>query len=84
MKHIELHQDNILAQICEINGKFSRSIRTKHINAKIFFVKNNIDARDIVIKDCPTEVMYADILTKSRQYISFREMRSVLMKCPVD
>ena len=84
VKHIELHQDNISAQLLEINGKFSSSSKTKHIKAKIFFVKDKVDDGDIVIKDCPTEVMWADILTKPLQGKAFREMRAVLMNCPID
>ena len=40
VKHIELHQDNISAQLLEINGKFPSSSKTKHIKAKIFFIKD--------------------------------------------
>ena len=37
-----------------------------------------------MIKDCPTEVMWADILTKPLQGKAFREMRAILMNCPSD
>ena len=63
MKHIKLHQDNILAQLLEINGKFSSSSRMKHTKAKIFAIKDKVDDKDIMIKHCLTEVMWADILT---------------------
>ena len=56
VKYIELHQDNISAQLLEINGKFSISRKTKHIKAKIFFVRDKVNDRDVVIKDCLTEV----------------------------
>jgi len=84
MEHIELHQNNVSAELLEINGKFSCSSKTKHIKAKIFFVKDKVDDSDIVIKDCPTEVMWADIMTKPKQGKVFREMRAVLMNCHVN
>ena len=82
MEHIELHQENVSAQHLEINGKFSCSSKTKHIKAKVFFIKKGRD--DIVIKDCPTGVMWADINTKPKQGMVFKEMRAILMNCPVD
>ena len=84
IKNIKLHQDNISAQLLERNGKFSSSSKTKHIKAKIFFVKDKVNDGDVVINDCPTEVVWADILTKPLQGKAFREMRAVLMNCPVD
>ena len=84
VKHIELHQENISAQLLEINGKFSSSSKTKHIKAQIFFVKDKVDDDDTVIKDCPTKVTWADILTKPLQGKTFREIRSVLMNYPID
>ena len=84
VKHIELHQDNISAQLLEINGQFSSSSKTKHIKAKVFFVKDKVDEGDVVIKDCPTEVMWADVNTKPKQGRVYKEMRAVLMNCPVD
>ena len=58
--------------------------KTEHIKVKTLFVKDKVDNRDITIKDCPTEVIWADILTKPKQGKSFREMRAVLMNFPVD
>ena len=84
VKHIKIHQDDISTQILEINCKFSSSNKTKHIKTKIFFVKDKVDEGDVVIKDCPTEVMWADIMSKPLQGNAFREMRAVLMNCPVD
>ena len=47
-------------------------------------MKDKVDDGDVVIKDCPTEVMWADILTKPKQGRVYKEMRAVLMNCPVD
>ena len=84
VEHIELHQDNVSAQLLEINGKFSSSSKTKHIKAHIFYVKDKVGDGNVVIRDCPTEVMWADIQTKPKQGTIFKVMRSVLMNCPVD
>ena len=84
MKHIELQQDNIPAQLLDMNGKFSSLSKMKHIKAMIFFIKDKVDDGDIVIKDCPTKVMWVDILTKPKQGRSIRETRAVLMNYPVN
>jgi len=39
----EIFQDNISAQMLEINGKLSSTKRTKHTKAKFFFVKDKVD-----------------------------------------
>ena len=57
MKHIKPYQGNISAQLLKISGKFSSLRKTKQIKAKIFFVKDKVDMRDIVIKDFPTKVI---------------------------
>ena len=71
VKHIELHQDDILDQLLEINSKFFSLSKTKYIKAKIFFIKDKVNDGDVVIKDCPTEVMWADIITTPEQRKSF-------------
>ena len=53
----EIFQDNISAQLLEINGKLSSTKRTKHIKAKFFFVKDKVDKGQLKITNCPTEVM---------------------------
>ena len=65
-------------------GNFSCPSKTKHTKAKIFFIKDKVEDRDIVIKDCPTGVMWADVMTKPKQGMVFKEMGAVLMNCPVD
>ena len=55
----------------------------KHIKAKIFFVKDKVDDRDIMIKDHPTEVIWADIPIKPKQGNIFRETRAMLMNYTV-
>lgn len=40
------------------------SNRTKHIDTKRYFVKNNVDKNYVICKYCPTENMVADMMTK--------------------
>ena len=84
VEFVELHQDNISAQMLEVNGRFSSSKKTKHIKAKFFFIKDKVDQGEIKVKDCPTEVMWADILTKPLQGKGFRVQRARLMNCAED
>ena len=42
--YAEIHQDNVSAQMLETNGKFSNSRKTKHIKAKLFFIKEKVDS----------------------------------------
>ena len=65
VKYVELHQDNISAQMLETNGKLSRSRKTKHIKAKFLFIKDKVDIEEVKIVDCPAGVMWADVLKKT-------------------
>ena len=71
----EIFQDNISAQLLEINGKLSSTKRTKHIKAKFFFVKDKVDKREMKITNCLTEVMWADVYSKPLQGTLFKVMR---------
>ncbi len=58
--------------------------KTKHIRAKFFFIKDRIDDGEMIVVGCPSERMWADILTKHSQGKVFREMRPNLMNCDED
>jgi len=45
---------------------------------------NYYDAGEIDVKFCPTDEMWADILTKPLQGQKFRDMRAFLQNCPRD
>ena len=66
------------------NGYVSSSKRTKHIKAKYFFVRHFHNTGELDLQYCPTEHMWADVLTKPLQGAKFRLMRAFLMNCPVD
>ena len=60
---VGLYQNNISTQLLIKNGKMSSRKKTKHIKAKFFFIKDRVDDGEIKVIDCPTEKMWADIMT---------------------
>jgi len=66
------------------NGYVSSSKRTKHIKAKYFFIRHFHKTGELNLQYCPTEQMWADVLTKPLQGAKFRLMRAFLMNCPLD
>ena len=53
------------------NGYVSSSKRTNHIKAKYFFVRHFYRTGEVDLKFCPTEQMWADVLTKPLQGAKF-------------
>ena len=80
---VGLYQDNISTQLLIKNGKMSSGKKTKHVKAKFFFIKDRVDEGEIKVMDCPTEEMWADMMTKPLQGNAFRVMRAELMNCLV-
>jgi hypothetical protein len=68
----------------EKNGRMSLPQGTKHIKAKYFLIENYYDAGVINVKFCPTNQMWADILTKLLQGQKFRDMQAFLQNFPQD
>ncbi len=62
-----LFQDNQSAMRLEDNGLFSSSKCTKHIKCRYFFIRDKINDGNLKVIYCPTEIMWADILTKLKQ-----------------
>ena len=81
---VGLYQDNISTQLLIKNGRMSSGKKTKHIKAKFFFIKDRVDDGEMKVVDCPTEEMWADIMTKPLQGTAFRLMRAELMNCDVN
>ena len=79
-----VYQDNMSTLSLAKNGYVSSSKRTKHIKAKYFFVRHYHNAGEIDLQYCPTEQMWADVLTKPLQGAKFRLLRAFLMNCPID
>ena len=84
MDYSDIFQDNISAQLLEINSKLSSTKRTKHIKVKFFFVEDKVDKGEVKITDCPMEVMWADVNSKPLQGTLFKVMRDKLMNCGVN
>ena len=74
----KIFQDN-QSTIVLANKGFSTSDKTRHIGIRYFFVKDRIDAGEVVVEYLPTEDMLADIMTKPLQGSLFRKLRSLLM-----
>ncbi len=62
----------------------SSSKYTKHIKAKNFLIKDYYNSGEIDLHYCPTDMMWADILTKPLQGQKFRDMRAFLQNCSRD
>lgn len=79
-----VYQDNMSTLSLAKNGYVSSSKRTKHIKAKYFFIRHFHKTGELDLQYCPTEQMWADVLTKPLQGAKFRLMRAFLMNCPLD
>ena len=79
-----LYQDNQATMWLYTNGQLSGAPRIKHIKSKYYCIKDQIDSGDLNISVCPTERMYADILNRPKQGLSFRKYRALPMNVPVD
>jgi hypothetical protein len=77
-------QDNMCALSLEKNGRISLSKHTKYIKAKQFLIKDYYESGEIDLRYCPTDIMWADVLTKPLQGQKFRDMRAFLQNCPRD
>jgi hypothetical protein len=63
----------------EKNGRSSCSKRTRHMNIRYFFVKDQVDSKRVRIEHCPTADMIADYFTKPLQGAPFRKLRDLIM-----
>jgi hypothetical protein len=79
-----IFQDNMSSLSLEKNGRVSSSKRTKHIKAKYFLIKDYYDSGEIDLCYCPTDVMWADVLTKPLQGEKIRDMCAFLQNCSRD
>jgi hypothetical protein len=52
--------------------------RTKHIETRFHFIRDQVSKGRIAVTHCSTEVQEADILTKSLKHDRFKEMRNKL------
>ncbi|KAJ2911587.1 hypothetical protein MD484_g8827, partial [Candolleomyces efflorescens] len=52
--------------------------RTKHIDIHFHFIRQVIGSRDLQLVYCPTDVMVADIMTKSLARVKFTKFRKMM------
>jgi hypothetical protein len=75
---VHLGQDNTSTiQVLENGAKSAK--RLKHLDIKIFFIKDYIENGQLTIEYIPTEVMVADMLTKPLPAQQFRHLRDKLL-----
>jgi hypothetical protein len=79
-----VYQDNMSTLSLAKNGYVSSSKLSKHIKAKYLYIRHHHQTGKLTLKYCPTEEMWADVLTKPLQGSKFRTMRAFLMNCPLD
>ena len=67
VKHNTIYQDNRSIMLPQMNGRGSNGNRSKHIKAVYYMVKDTVYREDMKIEWCPTEEMWAYVLTKPKQ-----------------
>ena len=63
----------------EKNGRASSGKQTQHINIRYFFVTDDIQANEMKVEYCTTEIMIADFYTKPLQGKLFRLFRNLVL-----
>jgi transposase InsO family protein len=71
-----IHEDNQGAIALVKDHKFSN--KTKHVDIKYFFVREQVQAGELLIIYCETANMVADIFTKPLAWVAFSRLRSLL------
>jgi len=84
VEHNILFQDNHSSIRLLLNGRKSSTKQTKHMDVRFFFAKDVVNRGDMSIEYCPTEEMWADVMTKPLQGQAFRKMRSKIMNMPLE
>ena len=74
-----LYQDNEAAIKMLQNGKKSSSRRTRHLDVRLFHIKDKLKQHNIEVRYCPTENMVADFFTKPLQDTQFRKLRRLIL-----
>ena len=74
-----LYQDNKSAILLETNGKRSAGKRSRAINIRYFFLTDQVEKGNMSIEYCPTDMMWADYMTKPLQGVKFRKFRDDIL-----
>jgi hypothetical protein len=79
---VVVYQDN-MAVISTVSTGQSNSMRSKHINIRYAWIKDQIKNKIIEVKYCPTEEMIADTLTKPLQGEQFLQLKGKLLNLKI-
>ena len=75
-----LFQDNKSAILLENNGKRSAGKRSRALNVRYFFLTDQVEKGNLSIEYCPTDIMWADFMTKPLQGEKFRKFRDEILR----
>ena len=73
----KLCEDN-LGTISMVRNGASKSFRTKHIRVRNFWLKEIVESRELELVHVGTDLMIADVLTKTNARNKFKRMVSML------
>ena len=79
VQKIFLYQDNKLTMLLLKNGKRSLGKRTWALDIRYFFLHNQQEKGNVLMKYCPTGEMIGDFNTKPKQGREFRKFRDLIM-----
>jgi hypothetical protein len=79
VKESLLYQDNTSSILIEKNGRNSCTKRSRHMDIRYFFIKDQVESKRVRIEHCPTADMVADYFTKPLQGAPFRKLRDLIM-----
>ena len=74
-----LYQDNKSAMLLEKNGRASSGKQSRAINIRYFFLTDQIQEENLIVKYCPTDFMIGDYMTKPLQGKKFYQFRKMIM-----
>ena len=78
-KQTMLFQDNTSAILLAKNGRDSAGKRSRHIDARYFFIKDCYERGELDIEYCPTDEMIANYMTKPLQGEKFYKFRKMIL-----
>ena len=74
-----LYQDNKSTMLLETNGRTSAGKQSRAINVRYFFLTDQIQQENLIVKYCPTDLMIGDSMTKPLQGNKFYQFRKIIM-----
>ena len=63
----------------ETNRKISAGKRSRALNVRYFFLTDQVEKENLSIEYCPTDVMWADFMSKPLQGEKFRKFRDEIL-----